>query len=647
VKGVTIEVINAQGVAVDPSCLLAASQQNQTTGADGFYRFDRAPGSPHATCPAGSVLGIRIKSTPEGYVSGFSTRIPPRTDVFNTDPNPSNCTVDAVSGGSFCEVQAQGNAPKGKQSTVYFTHFELRGGDKDIINNHIPLDPIIQKRPELNDNVIMLSKSVNKKQVSVGGQLYYTVTAENTTNKSLDIDIRDDLPTGFKFTGTTAKLVKSGEDGKFDAVDYQNAITVTKLGSSNDPVTFGKLTILPKEKVQIGYILKVGTGVPYGIAINKARAYASGSKTDIASNQATAQVTVKSDAVVNDTTLIGKVFHDRDGDGYQDSANATGIKVISGKWSKKLSDIKGRKSRLDDPMKRIVKVVIPATGASKIKVMTSEGSVIMIDKQSLQQTESHNGLKAKGLSAEDLRVIARKVGKSVELVITNHGIQEEGIPGVRLATVGGLLIETDGYGRYHIPDVDGGRRSMGKNFILKVDKATLPEGARFTTENPRVLRITGSALNKINFGVKLPRQAAPQRHIQQGAVYKKALRKHVTKRTVPVYQSVDVNLGSIFFDKDKYHIRPNQRGIMDDIANKIERYRRGHITIDAFTDSRHNAQYNIKLAERRANTVRAELHKRLGSKLMRQVKVEVDPKAYKEVPHNDPRAIDYKQHFIK
>ena len=31
---------------------------------------------------------------------------------------------------------------------------------------------------------------------------------------------------------------------------------------------------------------------------------------------------------------------------------------------------------------------------------------------------------------------------------------ETGVPGVRIATVTGLLIETDGYGRFHIPDIN-------------------------------------------------------------------------------------------------------------------------------------------------------------------------------------------------
>ena len=84
--------------------------------------------------------------------------------------------------------------------------------------------------------------------------------------------------------------------------------------------------------------------------------------------------------------------------------------------------------------------------------------------------------------------------------------EEEGIPGVRLATVEGLLIETDGYGRYHIPAVETEFQSLGnrwgKNFIIKLDQASLPQGSRVTTENPRVLRITNTTLNRINFGIQ-------------------------------------------------------------------------------------------------------------------------------------------------
>jgi hypothetical protein len=80
---------------------------------------------------------------------------------------------------------------------------------------------------------------------------------------------------------------------------------------------------------------------------------------------------------------------------------------------------------------------------------------------------------------------------------------EEGIAGVRLATVTGLVIFTDSNGRYHVPDAFGETQSWGRNLIIKVDSASLPLGSVITTENPRVIRFANTGLNKINFGVQL------------------------------------------------------------------------------------------------------------------------------------------------
>ncbi|GAA0399405.1 hypothetical protein GCM10009133_05260 [Cocleimonas flava] len=85
----------------------------------------------------------------------------------------------------------------------------------------------------------------------------------------------------------------------------------------------------------------------------------------------------------------------------------------------------------------------------------------------------------------------------------NNGIQdknENGIPGVRLATVTGLVLETDGYGRYHLPDnvVDS---RFNRHFIIKIDTASLPVGSIVKSENPRLIRLTSGSLNKVNFAV--------------------------------------------------------------------------------------------------------------------------------------------------
>lgn len=87
-----------------------------------------------------------------------------------------------------------------------------------------------------------------------------------------------------------------------------------------------------------------------------------------------------------------------------------------------------------------------------------------------------------------------------------NGIQddgERGIPGVRIAAVEGLLMETDAFGRYHLVGIPGGE-TRGRNFILKVDPSTLPAGARFTTPNPLVRRITPGLPVRFDFGVRMP-----------------------------------------------------------------------------------------------------------------------------------------------
>ncbi len=83
-------------------------------------------------------------------------------------------------------------------------------------------------------------------------------------------------------------------------------------------------------------------------------------------------------------------------------------------------------------------------------------------------------------------------------------INEEGIVGIRLATVTGLIIVTDSDGRYRVPDALGETQSWGNKLIIKLDRTSLPHGSALTTENPRVIRFANTGLSKVNFGVQLP-----------------------------------------------------------------------------------------------------------------------------------------------
>ncbi|MGD8110076.1 DUF11 domain-containing protein [Vibrio sp. TRT 17S01] len=140
-----------------------------------------------------------------------------------------------------------------------------------------------------------------------------------------------------------------------------------------------------------------------------------------------------------------------------------------------------------------------------VVVTTDSGTRIEFDAEGHIKT-NYSGDRASGLSAENLNITRNlyKDGDQFlwEIIIENKGIYEDGIPGVRLLTVEGIVIETDQYGRYHVPDqwvLD----KKGKQFLIKVDTDSLPTGMKVISENPKVQRISPNQLTKFNFSVSV------------------------------------------------------------------------------------------------------------------------------------------------
>ncbi len=89
-----------------------------------------------------------------------------------------------------------------------------------------------------------------------------------------------------------------------------------------------------------------------------------------------------------------------------------------------------------------------------------------------------------------------------------NGVQDDGEPGlanVRIATVNGLLVNSDAEGRYHIACATVPKEGTGSNLVLKLDERTLPSGYRVTTENPAAERATRGKAVKVNFGATVHR----------------------------------------------------------------------------------------------------------------------------------------------
>ena len=230
---------------------------------------------------------------------------------------------------------------------------------------------------------LAITKTVQRTDVQIGDLVSYTITVTNTEDlPRLDLDIVDTPPHGFRFVEETSLLdgvatppEQTGKDLVLDDIDF----------AANETRTWT-------------LILVVGAGVEDGLHTNQAFVR------DVLGNE----VSERAEAVVRKTVdplfdcseLIGKVFDDRNNNGYQD-----------------------------------------------------EG--------------------------------------------------ELGLGGVRLATATGLLVTTDQHGRYHITCAAVPNDQIGSNFIMKLDKRTLPTGYQVTSENPRVVRLTRGKLSKLNFGAAL------------------------------------------------------------------------------------------------------------------------------------------------
>ena len=365
ITGARVAIADGNGVLLPANCLLDPSQQNQITGADGRYRIDIVPGGA-AQCPTRETVYRLVVTGPADTLSGNSTVILPDAGPFDPTGLASGAIV------------ANFAAPQAGDDTRYFFNFRLASGDPDVIHNHIPLDRTAALNP------LVITKTSAKRTSNVGDLVPYTIVVRNTQNIARNaVDIVDLMPAGFKYVTNT---------GRVGAVAVTPAINGRELNWQN-------LNLPANGSLTISLVLTVGSGVNDGDYVNIAtgRDALSGR---VVSNQGQATVRVTPGPLFDCGEIIGKVFDDRNGNGYQD-----------------------------------------------------EG--------------------------------------------------ELGIAGARVATVNGLLITADQYGRYHVTCAAVPNARIGSNFILKLDPRSLPGGYQMTTENPRVVRLTRGKITELNFGASL------------------------------------------------------------------------------------------------------------------------------------------------
>ncbi len=218
--------------------------------------------------------------------------------------------------------------------------------------------------------------------------------------------------------------------------------------------------------------------------------------------------------------IVGKVFHDRDLDGWQDDALASDLVLSGGPLARAVlvGDLPGRQASPTDTSNQL-EVPLPSNW-NKNEIMTlisREGSVLNIHADGHVEFRHKGAVKA-GRSSQKLEIDlvapeqSRPIfGQQVRAIrIRNVGRDESGLPGVRLIDVNGLVIQTDRNGQYHIEIERYVDEHVGGNYVLKVDPASLPGGATFTTPNPHVERLSQGLASAISFGVALAERASDE-----------------------------------------------------------------------------------------------------------------------------------------
>ena len=419
IPGARLHLSGSRGSPVAAQCLLPG-QQGQTVGAEGAYRFDLQPGA-HADCPAAATeYGIEISEVPDAWLAGDSLLLP---------PEPGSLDVAAcAAGNTACVVQAQHRPPEGVADATHYRRWTLAEGAEAAFHNHIPLDPV---ESPVYGGLISVSKKALTRFARVGEPVGYEIRLTNTTGGRLrGVELHDDLPDAFNFIADSASIQRVEDSPAGNPLSFARQQAVPLAARGKDPIVFGPFDLEAKSSVTIRYVTRPSTRARQGSYLNTAMPVA---PPRIVGNVAEATVNISSDPLFEQTTVLGQVFLDRDGDG----ARGTG---------------------------------------------------------------------------------------------------EPGIPGVRLATVDGLLIETDRNGRYHIAAVEVDNAARGANFILKLDPKTLPEGAAVAGPNPRVLRITQSLMSRIDFAVRFDESHARELYeeIPARAVVERTLTRYNTNRLRPV-----------------------------------------------------------------------------------------------------------------
>ncbi|WP_323845286.1 hypothetical protein [Microbulbifer magnicolonia] len=333
ISGAAVSMLRASTEQALPDrCFDDPKQQNQVTQAGGYYKFDI--NFSDAACPANQDYLIRVQMPGDNYVAGESAIIPPQTNLETAGFDVGAClgsNADMVPGTpEHCEVQLSVLPPAldidaRDTATDYYLRLTLDDnripGESQLFNNHIALDPQL-------DGALSITKTAALLNVTRSQLVPYTITFGNTLPVPLtDLQLVDFFPAGFKYVAGSARLDGEAIEPQVDGLQ----------------LLWPDLRVEADQTREVKLLLVVGSGVGEGKYVNRARMFNQLSG-QVASGEASATVRVVPDPTFDCTDVIGKVYDDKNMNGYQDAGEGgvPGARVVTATGLNATTDAHGR-----------------------------------------------------------------------------------------------------------------------------------------------------------------------------------------------------------------------------------------------------------------------------------------------------------------
>ena len=304
IAGVTIGFYDdSTGQLVPQSCLYIGANP-QTTTINGRYQMVLAGHCAPATPKQYSLRITQMPGQPDSYRQ--STLIAAKAGPLDTQGQANNVN------GSYT-VQPQGRPPALSDSNVdFYMSFMIGVGYPNIMNNHIPLDPV--------DLPLLVVRKVGDKSVaSVGDVVRYTVVVQNQSRSSnvRQVRVLDRLPAGFKLIAGTARVQVEGSMQK---------VEIVPTGGVGPSLAFGVGDLAAGAKVTLTYAVRIAVGAQQGDGVNTVHAVSG----RLRSLNAKHKVMVGGGVLTQEACVIGQVYIDGNGNGLRNKGEhgLAGVRMV-------------------------------------------------------------------------------------------------------------------------------------------------------------------------------------------------------------------------------------------------------------------------------------------------------------------------------